>query len=245
MQELWGFVVDNRETLTWIGGGIAAFAGGVWAVFKHFFPSETKRPATTVNMSGTGIVSGRDTLIDAPVQIGLDEKKTRRAIEQAIKPLSDKFEQIIANISREKGVPAPPLRTLLRQQVAAGFPEQNLPGLLGLLGKQADELGKVREGLALIKQTSSPLVPFADQARASIDRGDLVSAESYIARGVGTYVPFNDPPRPRIEIRPFTNSTTFRRPPIGPTHAAKPPTPEQVEAALLRSWEVMKAYQTK
>jgi hypothetical protein len=229
MQDLWGFVVDNRETLTWIGGGIAAFAGGVWAVIKHFFPSETKKPATTISMSGTGIVSGRDTLIDAPVQIGLDEEKTRRAIEQAIKPLSDKFEQIIANISREKGVPAPPLRTLLRQQVAAGFPEQNLPGLLG---KQADELGKVRKGLALIKQTSSPLLPFADQAWASIDRGDLVSAESFIARGV---VAFDDLPPRRMP------------PPIDPNYVARSPTPEEVEN-MLKYWEViknMRAYETK
>jgi hypothetical protein len=42
MTELWSFLTDpaNRETLTWIGGGIVAACGGLWTAVIHF----RKRP---------------------------------------------------------------------------------------------------------------------------------------------------------------------------------------------------------
>jgi hypothetical protein len=36
---------SNRALLGWIGGGLAIAAGGLWAVFVHFYPTpETKPP---------------------------------------------------------------------------------------------------------------------------------------------------------------------------------------------------------
>jgi hypothetical protein len=63
----------NRAFLGWIGGGLVVLATGLWAVFTfyvdHSKPSPP--PATTiVEQKGTGISSGRDTNINAPVTIG-------------------------------------------------------------------------------------------------------------------------------------------------------------------------------
>ena len=64
MDDLWAFLSDpaNRAILSWIGGGIVAFAGGVWAVFT--FLRKTKgddRNSVTVMADRGGIASGRDT----------------------------------------------------------------------------------------------------------------------------------------------------------------------------------------
>ena len=80
---LWKFIrnTKNREIISWFGGGIAVVAAGIWAVVVFFFLHQEK-PATlsptTVTQSGTGIGSGRDTNVNAPVSIGLDEQKARR-----------------------------------------------------------------------------------------------------------------------------------------------------------------------
>jgi hypothetical protein len=34
----------NRALLAWIGGGLAVAAGGLWAVFVHFYPSPEAKP---------------------------------------------------------------------------------------------------------------------------------------------------------------------------------------------------------
>jgi hypothetical protein len=77
MRDLWDFVVKNKEMLTWIGGGIAAIAGAVWTIIAHFLPareSKSKNGAgMSVMQSGTGIASGRDTVISGgEINIGLD-----------------------------------------------------------------------------------------------------------------------------------------------------------------------------
>jgi hypothetical protein len=178
MQKLWDFVVENRETLTWLGGGVVAVAGGIWAIIKHFFPSEPRKqlPAgPTVSLSGAGIASGGDT----HVQIGLDEEEIRRIVQLAIKPLNDGIEQILARIAHEKGIPAPPLRSLYRlEQATARVPEQNVPQFLS---QKADDLGRFRTDLSRLGQTSSSLAPLANRAQVSIDRGDLVSTRDAIS----------------------------------------------------------------
>src|SRR5262245_59346939 len=77
----------NREIVSWFGGGLVAVAAGVWALFVYFFPHHDNKPsppAPTVTQAGTGIASGRDTVISAPVNIGLDEKKTAQQVGQQV-----------------------------------------------------------------------------------------------------------------------------------------------------------------
>jgi hypothetical protein len=63
---------SNRALLGWIGGGGAIAAGGLWAVFT-FYVDHSKPPpppaTTIVAQKGTGIASGRDTNVNAPVTI--------------------------------------------------------------------------------------------------------------------------------------------------------------------------------
>jgi len=177
MQELWAFVVDNRETFTWLGGGIAAAAGGIWAVIKHYFPEakakKSASPTSTVRMSGTGIASGRDIYISAPVSIGADEQRIRHVVELALQPLNEKFERIIAKISLEKDVPVPPLRNFWRESSESGLPLENLPKVVN---EKADSLARFRQELARIEQRSPDLAPLARRAQISLDRGDFLDA---------------------------------------------------------------------
>ena len=63
MDELWAILSDpsNRATLSWLGGGVVVFAGGVWAVFKFFRKTGGERaPSITVTADHGGIAAGRD-----------------------------------------------------------------------------------------------------------------------------------------------------------------------------------------
>src|SRR5262245_57826936 len=91
---IWTFFRDkkNREIVSWFGAGLFALAAGVWALFVYFFPHHEKPGApttTTVTQPGTGIASGGNTIVNAPVNIGVDEKKIGQQITDAQKPLTD------------------------------------------------------------------------------------------------------------------------------------------------------------
>jgi hypothetical protein len=73
----------NRALLGWIGGGLAVASGGLWAVFT-FYVDHSKPPpppaTTIVEQKGTGIASGRDTNVNAPVTIGANVKADRGGV---------------------------------------------------------------------------------------------------------------------------------------------------------------------
>jgi hypothetical protein len=181
MHGLWQFIVDHQAIL---GGGIAAVASAGWAIYVHFFPARESKSkgatTTTVTQSGTGIASGRDTVISAPVNIGLDEKKTGEQIAAAQKPLDDKLERILAEVSREKGVPVAPLRAILLKLGEAGVSEETIPQRLDA---KAAELLKLREDIARLKQAPVELASLAQRAQALIDCGDLDGARNALAEG--------------------------------------------------------------
>jgi hypothetical protein len=56
MEAIWQFVTDNRDTLSWLGGGVVVAAGGIWTVTQFFLKREKSRPVTAVG----GIAAGRD-----------------------------------------------------------------------------------------------------------------------------------------------------------------------------------------
>jgi len=169
MPWLWRYIqrAKNREVLAWCGGAIATVAVAGWAGFIHFFPADGSKPtaasSTTVTQSGTGIASGGNTVISAPVNIGLDEKKTSEQIAAAQKPLSDQLERLVAQVSRDKGVPIAPLRAILLKLGEAGVSEEAIPQRLDA---KADELLKLREEIAQLKQGPVELALFAQRTQA-------------------------------------------------------------------------------
>jgi hypothetical protein len=185
MRELWDFVVKNKETLGWISGGIAAIATAGWAVIVHFFPAKESKSkggtGTSVTQSGTGIASGRDTVISGgDVKIGLDETKVGEQVALAQKPLTDRLERLVAEISRDKGVPAAPLRTILLKLGEAGVPDETIPQRLDA---KADELLELRKKIEQLKQGPVELASFAQRCQALIDQGDLEGARNVLAEG--------------------------------------------------------------
>lgn len=56
MGAIWQFVIDNRDTLSWLGGGVVVVAGGLWTVTQFFLKREKSNSVTAVG----GIAAGGD-----------------------------------------------------------------------------------------------------------------------------------------------------------------------------------------
>jgi hypothetical protein len=137
-------------------------------------------PLTAVNQSGTGIASGRDTIINAPTIVGLDETKVGERITEAQKPLADRFEQLANQVARDKGVEIAPLRAILVKLGEAGARDEDIPKRLG---EKADELINLREQVTRLRRSPAELASFAEQAETLINRGDLDGARAALAEG--------------------------------------------------------------
>jgi tetratricopeptide (TPR) repeat protein len=78
LNKLWSFLKaeENQKLLGWIGGGLVVLGTGLWAVFTFYVDHSKPPPPTTtiVEQKGTGIASGRDTNVNAPVTIGANVK---------------------------------------------------------------------------------------------------------------------------------------------------------------------------
>jgi hypothetical protein len=72
MSEIWTFLTqpENRETLSWLGGGLVVVCGGLWAALKFFLvrrgggPADAGGAAPGVSARHGGIAGGRDVKID-------------------------------------------------------------------------------------------------------------------------------------------------------------------------------------
>src|SRR5262249_50862125 len=126
-----------------------------------------------------GIASGGNTVINAPVNIGVDEKKNAEQIAAAQKPLEDRLERLAAEVARQKGVEVPPLRAILVKLGEAGVPGA---GIARGLDEKADELVKLRAEIARLRQGPAELASFAQQAQALIDKGDFDGARATLAQ---------------------------------------------------------------
>jgi hypothetical protein len=52
LASIWDFLQaeSNRAVLGWVGGGVVAVAGGLWAIFKFFLATKKKgEPVSTVS----------------------------------------------------------------------------------------------------------------------------------------------------------------------------------------------------
>src|SRR3981189_2731717 len=119
----WAFLKSktNREIVSWLGGGATVIAAGIWTAFV-FLHHDGKNTVTTpqVAQSGTGIASGGNTVINAPVSIGVDERRVGQQVVDAQKPLADTLEKLAAQVARDKGVEIAPLRAILIKLGEAG-----------------------------------------------------------------------------------------------------------------------------
>lgn len=80
MSEIWGFLTqpENREVLSWLGGGLVVLSGGAWAALKFFVGGggsggggggtggKAGEPARAARVSAVrgGIAGGRDVRVD-------------------------------------------------------------------------------------------------------------------------------------------------------------------------------------
>ncbi len=76
METIWAFLSDatNRDTLAWIGGGVATVASAIWIAVKHFADnkSQEKPPrnaGATSAAAGQGLASSGDMLVEGGVHI--------------------------------------------------------------------------------------------------------------------------------------------------------------------------------
>ena len=184
--EFWRFLRDkrNQQVLGWLGGGLVVAVTGLWVAFVYFFPPDKKPTASTttvITQSGPGIASGRDTVINAPVNIGLDEKKVGQRHCRRTKAFGRQTgNHLAARTAREKGVEIAPLRATLVKLGEAGVSDEDIPKRLD--GK-ADELIKLREEIAQLRRGPQELASFAQQAQALIDKGDFEGAQAALASG--------------------------------------------------------------
>ena len=170
LRSLWKFIRDgeNRQILSWLGGGVVIIVPGIWAALNYFFPHADNKPAAgptaAITQSASGIASGRDTVINAPVAIGLDEQQIQLRIAAAQKPLTDQFEKLAAQVAREKGVEVAPLRAILVKLGEAGVADQDVAKRLD---QKADELRKSMSFAAAVhrwRHSRKPLKPSSTPA---------------------------------------------------------------------------------
>jgi hypothetical protein len=186
MLRLWKFVRNgkNREILSWLGSGAVVIIAGTWTLFTYLHDDKKLPPtastATVIAPAATGITSGRDTVVNGPVNIGLNEKQIGQQVSDAQKPLTDQLERLAAQVARDKGVEIAPLHTILLKLGEAGVRDDDIAKRLD---EKADELIKLREETAKLRQGPPELASFAQQAQALIDKGEFDGARAVLAAG--------------------------------------------------------------
>jgi tetratricopeptide (TPR) repeat protein len=109
---------------------------------------------------------------------GLGEKEVAQRVAEAQKPLAEQLEKLAFQVARDKGVEIAPIRAILIKMGDAGFSDEDIPKRLN--GK-ADELIKLREEIAGLRQAPANLASFAEKAETLINKGDLDGARAALA----------------------------------------------------------------
>jgi exonuclease VII small subunit len=182
---LWKLIRNrtNREFLSWLGGGAVVIVAGAWTLFTYLHEDKKPTPSTTTTViapAGTGITSGRDTVVNAPVNIGLNEKQVGQQVTDAQKPLTEQLEKLAAQVARDKGVEVAPLRAILVKFGEASVRAEDIPERLD---EKADELIRLREEIAKLRQGPAELAAYAQQAQTLIEKGDFDGARAALASG--------------------------------------------------------------
>ena len=78
LEGFWGFLKDpdNRTVLAWIGGGIVAVAGGLWAAIKFFAGREDGGASPGVTADDSSVAIGRDAT-NSPINVNTRDTAKR------------------------------------------------------------------------------------------------------------------------------------------------------------------------
>jgi hypothetical protein len=175
---IWPFLKDpaNLAVLGSIGAGIVAIAGGAWAVFTFFAKKSEKGPPTpTVKADHGSVAAGRD--IIGSVTIGADANEVTQQVAAA---QNERYDRILAEIARDKGVEIAPLRAVLVKLGEKDAPEEDIPKRLDAA---ADELIKLRAENEQLQRGPPSLAAIAEEAQALIDNGEFDDARRALAQG--------------------------------------------------------------
>ncbi len=91
-----------------------------------------------------------------------------------------KYDRILAEIARDKGVEVAPLRAVLVKLGERGVPEEDIPKRLDAA---ADELIELRAENDQLRRGPPALAAIAEEAQALIDKGEFDDARRELARG--------------------------------------------------------------
>jgi hypothetical protein len=98
---------------------------------------------------------------------------SRQRATEALRPLTEQQEKLVAQVARERGVDFASLRAILNKLGEAGFRDEDISKRLDAT---ADELIKLREEIAKVRQGPPEFAVYADQAQALINKGDIEGA---------------------------------------------------------------------
>jgi tetratricopeptide (TPR) repeat protein len=130
-----------------------------------FWKRKTPHPAVNAE---NGVAAGGD-IRNSTINIGPNEERLRQI-----------FQEELARIAQEKGVPPAPLQAVLLKLGEAGVPDHEIPARLDAA---ADELLDLRAQLARLRNDRPEFAAIRQQAVALIDRGELDAARAALARG--------------------------------------------------------------
>jgi tetratricopeptide (TPR) repeat protein len=166
----------NLPVLSSIGVGIATIAAGAWAVFTFFAKKkETGPSAPSVTADHGSVAAGRD--ITAPVTINPDAKEV---VQQVAAAQNERYDRILAEIARDKGVEVAPLRAVLVKLGEKGVPEEDIPKRLDAA---AEELIKLRTENEQLRRGPPALAAIAEEVQLLLDTGEFDDARRALARG--------------------------------------------------------------
>ena len=123
-------------------------------------------------MAATGIVLSEvqaETIHLSDVRVGLDEEGVRRLLKEEL-----------AQIARDRGVSPVPLQAVLLKLGEAGVPDHDIPARLA---SAADELIRLREDLARLRNDRPEFAEFRARASALIDQGEFDAARAVLREG--------------------------------------------------------------
>jgi hypothetical protein len=134
----------NRAVLGWIGGGVAVAVGGLWAVFT-FYVDHSKPPpppaTAIVEQKGTGIASGHDTTINAPVTISSGiTPEMLAALTRPWEELSESQKKEIAKLQGDLDLNQRQVKSALEILGEADVPPERLAAKLDEIAEKFKEL---------------------------------------------------------------------------------------------------------
>ena len=166
LNKAWRFLSneENRKTLAFVGGGIAAVVIGGWQFYTHFAPSgSSEQPAPTVTASGGGVASGGD--------INITQSSPGTVIVGGVHGVPpEDFQRVSAKLGITEAALASFFKVLEKQKVAP----EDLDSTLRDFAKRYKEL---EEDLKRSASDDPEVAALRAQAREALEAGEFDRAE--------------------------------------------------------------------